>query len=66
MVTGQFTMLYLFGVGEVPILISGDAAYRMKLVHTIRAEVARVFHTVNAAAEPFASAGVKYGQNHKG
>ena len=34
---GQFTMLYLFGVGEVPISISGDAANPMKLVHTIRA-----------------------------
>ena len=34
---GQFTMLYLFGVGEVPISISGDAAYPMNLVHTIRA-----------------------------
>ena len=30
------------------------------------AAVARVFHTFNAAAEPFAGAGVKYGQNHKG
>lgn len=34
---GQFNMLYLFGVGEVPISISGDAAQSGKLVHTIRA-----------------------------
>jgi NAD(P)H-flavin reductase len=34
---GQFSMLYLFGVGEVPISISGDAARPMTLVHTIRA-----------------------------
>jgi NAD(P)H-flavin reductase len=34
---GQFTMLYLFGVGDVPISISGDAAKPMSLVHTIRA-----------------------------
>ena len=34
---GQFTMLYLFGVGEIPISISGDAASPMTLVHTIRA-----------------------------
>ncbi|MEN8108622.1 MAG: FAD/NAD(P)-binding protein [Pseudomonadota bacterium] len=34
---GQFTMLYLFGIGEVPISISGDPAVPMRLVHTIRA-----------------------------
>jgi NAD(P)H-flavin reductase len=34
---GQFNMLYLFGVGEVPISISGDAADGGRLVHTIRA-----------------------------
>jgi NAD(P)H-flavin reductase len=34
---GQFTMLYVFGVGEVPISISGDPARPHLLVHTIRA-----------------------------
>jgi NAD(P)H-flavin reductase len=34
---GQFNMLYLFGVGEVPISISGDPAKPEVLVHTIRA-----------------------------
>ncbi len=34
---GQFNMLYAFGVGEVPISISGDAANEDELVHTIRA-----------------------------
>lgn len=34
---GQFTMLYLFGAGEVPISISGSAARPMILTHTIRA-----------------------------
>lgn len=34
---GQFNMLYVFGVGEVPISISGDRAKPDKLVHTIRA-----------------------------
>jgi NAD(P)H-flavin reductase len=34
---GQFNMLYLFGVGEVPISISGDPARPELLVHTIRA-----------------------------
>jgi NAD(P)H-flavin reductase len=34
---GQFTMLYAFGAGEVPISISGDAAAPARLVHTVRA-----------------------------
>lgn len=33
---GQFTMLYAFGLGEIPISISGDPADRGRLVHTIR------------------------------
>lgn len=34
---GQFTMMYVFGIGEVPISISGDPATPERLVHTIRA-----------------------------
>jgi NAD(P)H-flavin reductase len=34
---GQFNMLYVHGVGEVPISISGDPANSKKLVHTTRA-----------------------------
>ena len=34
---GQFNMLYQFGVGEVPISISGDPATPQRLVHTLRA-----------------------------
>ncbi len=34
---GQFNMLTAFGVGEVPISISGDPAEPGRLVHTIRA-----------------------------
>lgn len=34
---GQFNMLYLYGVGEVPISISGDPARSNVLVHTTRA-----------------------------
>jgi NAD(P)H-flavin reductase len=34
---GQFNMLYVFGVGEVPISISGDADTKGSVVHTIRA-----------------------------
>jgi NAD(P)H-flavin reductase len=34
---GQFTMLYAFGVGEVPISVSGNPARPERLVHTVRA-----------------------------
>jgi NAD(P)H-flavin reductase len=34
---GQFNMLTVFGVGEVPISLSGDPAAPGRLVHTIRA-----------------------------
>lgn len=34
---GQFNMLYVFGIGEVPISISGNPEDRGELVHTIRA-----------------------------
>ncbi len=33
---GQFSMLYVFGVGELPISISGDPAVRDSLTYTIR------------------------------
>jgi NAD(P)H-flavin reductase len=35
--TGQFNMLYVFGVGEIPISISGNPTKPGPLVHTIRA-----------------------------
>jgi len=35
--TGQFNMLYVFGIGEVPISISGNPAKPKPLVHTTRA-----------------------------
>jgi NAD(P)H-flavin reductase len=35
--TGQFNMLYVFGIGEIPISISGDPTRPEPLVHTIRA-----------------------------
>jgi NAD(P)H-flavin reductase len=34
---GQFNMLYTFGVGEIPVSISGDPAQPHTLVHTVRA-----------------------------
>jgi NAD(P)H-flavin reductase len=33
---GQFSMLWVFGVGELPISISGDPAARDRLVYTVR------------------------------
>ncbi|NJP07526.1 MAG: Ni/Fe hydrogenase subunit gamma [Chloroflexaceae bacterium] len=34
---GQFNMLYVFGVGEIPISISGDPSKHRSLIHTTRA-----------------------------
>lgn len=34
---GQFNMLYAFGIGEVPISISGDPSVAAPLIHTVRA-----------------------------
>lgn len=34
---GQFNMLYVFGVGEIPLSISGDPLNPCPLIHTIRA-----------------------------
>jgi NAD(P)H-flavin reductase len=36
-VPGQFNMLYMFGLGEVAISISGDPAEENRVVHTVRA-----------------------------
>lgn len=41
---GQFNMLYVFGLGEVPISMSGNPA-RERLVHTIRS-VGKVTHAI--------------------
>ena len=54
---GQFTMLLAFGVGEVPISISGDPARPDVLVHTIR-DVGSVSHAL-ATAPPGAVLGVR-------
>lgn len=34
---GQFNMLYVHGLGEVPISISGDPAHTEHIIHTVRA-----------------------------
>lgn len=49
---GQFNMLYVFGVGEVPISISGDPAQPELLVHTVRAvgAVTRAMQKLRAGA----------------
>jgi NAD(P)H-flavin reductase len=47
---GQFNMLYVFGVGEVPISISGDPAASGPVLHTIR-DVGAVTHAL-CALEP--------------
>lgn len=46
---GQFTMLQAFGVGEVPISISGDPADPARLTHTVR-NVGSVTSALTAAA----------------
>jgi NAD(P)H-flavin reductase len=35
--TGQFNMLYVFGLGEVAISLSGDPDEPGRIVHTVRA-----------------------------
>jgi NAD(P)H-flavin reductase len=47
-VPGQFTMIGVFGVGEVPISISGDPAHPELLQHTVR-DVGNVTHRLVAA-----------------
>ncbi len=47
---GQFTMLYAFGAGEVPISVSGDPRRPASLVHTVRT-VGATTRAVCAAAK---------------
>jgi len=54
---GQFTMLSAFGVGEVPISISGDPADPGLLRHTVR-DVGGVTHAI-VRAEPGDVLGVR-------
>ena len=46
---GQFNMLTAFGIGEVPISISGDPAEPQRLIHTIRAVGAATRHLCGLA-----------------
>lgn len=42
---GQFTMVYAFGIGEIPISVSGDPCRQDVLVHTVR-DVGAVSHAI--------------------
>jgi anaerobic sulfite reductase subunit B len=53
---GQFTMLYAFGVGEIPVSVSGDPRETHRLVHTVR-DVGAVSRAL-ANARPGAVLGV--------
>src|SRR5208283_480472 len=59
---GQFNMVYVFGVGESAISISGDTTHPEELVHTVRA-VGKVTNAL-AALTPGAVVGIRgpYGQ----
>ena len=54
---GQFTMIYVYGVGEVPVSISGHPDHPEILVHTIRA-VGSVTNAI-CALEPGDSVGIR-------
>ncbi len=54
---GQFNMLYVFGVGEVAISISGDCTHAQSFVHTVRA-VGAVSEAI-AALEAGAAIGLR-------
>lgn len=54
---GQFNMLYVFGVGEIPISLSGDPANPYRQVHTVRA-VGPVSQAL-AALSPAATVGLR-------
>ncbi|EAR22174.1 hypothetical protein NB231_04675 [Nitrococcus mobilis Nb-231] len=54
---GQFNMLYVFGVGEIPISLSGDSADPHRQVHTVRA-VGPVSRAL-AALSPAATVGLR-------
>ncbi|EMP56220.1 oxidoreductase FAD/NAD(P)-binding subunit [Marinobacter santoriniensis NKSG1] len=54
---GQFNMLYVFGVGEIPISFSGDPSQTERLVHTVRA--VGPASSQLAASRPMATVGLR-------
>jgi NAD(P)H-flavin reductase len=54
---GQFSMLWVFGVGELPISISGDPAQRDRLVYTVRS-VGQATHAL-VSQQPGTGVGVR-------
>jgi len=59
---GQFNMVYLFGVGESAISISGDPARPEELVHTVRA-VGKITNAL-AGLKPGATVGIRGPYGH--
>jgi len=59
---GQFNMLYLYGIGEIPISIVSDPEHRHEFVHTIRA-VGRVTRAM-AQLEPGDTLGIRGPYGH--
>ncbi len=54
---GQFSMLWVFGVGELPISISGDPAQHDRLIYTVRS-VGKATHAF-VSQKPGADVGVR-------
>ena len=54
---GQFSMLWVFGIGELPISISGDPANREQLVYTVRS-VGKATHAL-VSQKPDTEIGVR-------
>ena len=54
---GQFSMLWVFGVGELPISISGDPSNREQLVYTVRS-VGKATHAL-VSQKPGTGVGVR-------
>jgi len=59
---GQFNMVYVFGVGESAISISGDPTHPEQLVHTVRA-VGKITNAL-AAMKPGATVGIRGPYGH--
>ncbi len=49
---GQFNMLYVFGIGEIPISVSSDPSDKTSMIHTTRAvgKVSQALNTLKAGA----------------
>ena len=59
---GQFSMLYVFGVGELPISISGDPEHPGELTYTVRSVGPVTYQLVTR--QEGESAGIQIGRAH--